>query len=39
MPESREPEQIRQSCADKLRGIDTGPMFAAILACLFGSPS
>jgi hypothetical protein len=34
MREPREPEQIRQSCAAKLRGIETGPMFTAILACL-----
>jgi hypothetical protein len=30
----REPDQIRQDCATKVRKIDTSPMFTAILACL-----
>jgi hypothetical protein len=30
----REPQQIRQDCATKLRKINTSPMFTAILACL-----
>jgi hypothetical protein len=32
----REPEQIRQACARKLRSIETGGMFTAILAALLG---
>jgi hypothetical protein len=35
-PPIREPEQIRRDCARKLRGVDTSPLFAAILACLPG---
>lgn len=35
-PPLREPEQIRQDCARKLRTIETSGMFAAILACLLG---
>ena len=30
----REPEQIRQDCATKLRPIETSGMFTAILGCL-----
>jgi hypothetical protein len=30
----REPEQIRQDCAAKLRPIETSGMFTAILGCL-----
>ncbi len=33
-PPLREPEQIRQSCARKLRAVKVSGMFAAILACL-----
>ncbi len=33
-PAIREPEQIRQDCARKLRVVDTSAMFTAILACL-----
>lgn len=38
MPEQplREPEQIRQDCARKLRPIETSGMFTAILAALLG---
>src|SRR5579872_1478128 len=32
----REPDQIRQSCARKLRAVEVSGMFAAILACLLG---
>ena len=32
----REPEQIRQDCAAKLRPIETSDMFTAILGCLLG---
>jgi hypothetical protein len=32
--ELREPEQIRQDCARKLRSIEASGMFTAILACL-----
>ena len=35
-PVLREPEQIRQDCAAKLRPIETSGMFTAILACLLG---
>ncbi len=33
-PAIREPEQIRQDCAAKLRPIETSGMFTAILGCL-----
>jgi len=33
-PVLREPEQIRQDCAAKLRPIETSGMFSAILGCL-----
>ena len=33
-PTIREPEQIRQDCAAKLRPIETSGMFTAILGCL-----
>ena len=38
MPEAaiREPEQIRQDCALKVRLFETNPSFRAILACLLG---
>ncbi len=38
MPEDsvREPEQIRQDCARKLRGVETSAHFDAILGCLLG---
>jgi hypothetical protein len=38
MPEAaiREPEQIRQACALKLRQVETNRSFKAILACLLG---
>lgn len=32
----REPEQIRQDCARKLRSFETSGMFTAILGCLLG---
>jgi hypothetical protein len=32
----REPEQIRSECARKLRSVETGGMFTAILGCLLG---
>lgn len=32
----REPEQIRADCARKLRSVETGGMFTAILGCLLG---
>lgn len=32
----REPDQIRQDCARKLRSVEFSGMFAAILACLLG---
>jgi len=32
----REPEQIREDCARKLRSIETSGMFSAILGCLLG---
>ena len=32
----REPEQIRQDCARKLRSVETSDMFAAILGGLLG---
>jgi len=32
-PTIREPEEIRASCAEKLRPIETSPMFRAILGC------
>ncbi len=32
----REPEQIRADCARKLRTVETGGMFTAILGCLLG---
>src|SRR4051812_8615970 len=32
----REPDQIRRDCARKLRQIETGGMFTAILGCLLG---
>lgn len=35
-PTLREPEQIRQDCAHKLRPIETSGMFSAILGCLLG---
>ena len=37
-PESaiREPEEIRLGCSRKLRRIESGPYFKAILACLLG---
>jgi hypothetical protein len=35
-PAIREPEQIRQDCAAKLRPIETSGMFTAILGCLLG---
>ncbi len=35
-PLLREPEQIRADCARKLRPIETGGMFTAILAALLG---
>ena len=35
-PILREPEQIRQDCAAKLRPIETSGMFTAILGCLIG---
>ena len=35
-PVLREPEQIRQDCAAKLRPIETSGMFSAILGCLLG---
>ncbi|MHB9046791.1 MAG: hypothetical protein ACYC35_12690 [Pirellulales bacterium] len=35
-PALREPEQIRQDCARKLRPIETSGMFTAILGCLLG---
>ena len=34
MPELREPEQIREDCAAKLKNIETSAKFSAILACL-----
>ena len=34
MSEPREPEQIRQHCAAKLKGVETSAQFTAILACL-----
>lgn len=30
----REPSEIRRSCATKLAGVETGPQFMALLACL-----
>jgi hypothetical protein len=38
MPEAaiREPEQIRQDCALKVRRVETNQSFRAILACLLG---
>ena len=35
-PVLREPEQIRQDCAAKLRPIETSGMFTTILGCLLG---
>ena len=32
----REPEDIRQSCAEKLRSIETSGMFTAIIGALLG---
>src|SRR5450755_1311838 len=32
----REPEQIRQDCARKLRPVETGGIFTAVLGCLLG---
>jgi hypothetical protein len=32
----REPDQIRQSCARKLRAVEVSGMFSAIIACLLG---
>lgn len=32
----REPEEIRRSCADKLRRVEVSPHFQAILGCLLG---
>jgi hypothetical protein len=32
----RDPDQIRQDCARKLRSVETSGMFAAILGCLLG---
>jgi hypothetical protein len=32
-PTIREPEELRASCAEKLRPVETSPMFLAILAC------
>lgn len=32
----REPDQIRQDCVRKLRSVETGDMFTAILGCLLG---
>jgi hypothetical protein len=32
----REPDQIRRDCATKLRSVETGDMFTAILGCLLG---
>lgn len=32
----REPDQIRQSCADKLRSVEVSDHFRAILGCLLG---
>lgn len=32
----REPDQIRRDCARKLRQVETGGMFTAILGCLLG---
>jgi hypothetical protein len=32
----REPEQIRQDCARKLRAVQVSPHFKAILGCLLG---
>lgn len=32
----REPDQIRQDCARKLRSVETGGMFTAILGALLG---
>lgn len=32
----REPEQIRQDCARKLRSVETSSMFTAVLGCLLG---
>src|SRR3954464_3963444 len=32
----REPDQIRQDCARKLRQVETSGMFTAILGCLLG---
>jgi len=36
MPEPREPEQIRQDCAKKLKKVETSAQFTAILSCLLG---
>jgi hypothetical protein len=35
-PIIREPEQIRQDCADKLRRVQVSEHFQAILGCLLG---
>jgi hypothetical protein len=35
-PTVREPDQIRQDCARKLRAVQVSPHFQAILACLLG---
>jgi hypothetical protein len=32
----REPDQIRQDCARKLRSVETSGVFSAVLACLVG---
>jgi hypothetical protein len=32
----RDPDQIRRDCASKLRSVETGDMFTAILGCLLG---
>ena len=32
----REPDEIRQSCARKLRAVEVSPHFQAILGCLLG---
>ena len=32
----REPDDIRQDCARKLRSVETSGMFSAILGCLLG---
>jgi hypothetical protein len=35
----REPDQIRQDCARKLRQVEISPLFQSILGCLLGEDS